>query len=273
MNAPRHSLPPELPSPAAMAPPLHRPPSLANALGMIVLYFLLQVGFGIAVSMLMGLAYGIAHRGTAATHVGPAVANADVRSALVVLVLLGAAAVTLWLAHWLWPRPWTQAKPPGFGFAAPSSASWYAIAMVVGLAVPLAGSKLTELIAHGHAIPQEVKQLGGNARLVFRVALTLTVISIGPVVEELLFRGVLLSALLHRLRAVWAMAASAALFALVHLPELHWLWYALPNLMLLGMALAWLRLRSGSLWPAVVAHGCNNLLAMAALFAALHQPG
>jgi membrane protease YdiL (CAAX protease family) len=99
------------------------------------------------------------------------------------------------------------------------------------------------------------------------------VASIGPLVEELLFRGVLLSALLRRLRTAWAVLASAVLFALVHLPELHWLWYALPNLALLGVALAWLRLRSGSLWPAVIAHACNNLLAMVALFASLHHPG
>ncbi len=91
--------------------------------------------------------------------------------------------------------------------------------------------------------------------------------------EELLFRGVLLSALLRRMRAARAVAVSAVLFALVHLPDLRWLWYAVPNLALLGAALAWLRLRSGSLWPAVIAHACNNLLAMLAMFVSLHQPG
>ena len=47
----------------------------------------------------------------------------------------------------------------------------------------------------------------------------------------------------------------------------------MPALALLRVALAWLRLRSGSLWPAVIAHGCNNLLAMLAMFVALHHPG
>ena len=74
------------------------------------------------------------------------------------------------------------------------------------------------------------------------------------------------------LRTAWAVLASAALFALVHQPDLHWLWYALPNLALLGVVLTWLRLRSGSLWPAVLAHAINNLLAMLALFVSLaHQ--
>ncbi|MBD8898138.1 CPBP family intramembrane glutamic endopeptidase [Rhodanobacter sp. DHG33] len=271
MDAPRHSLPPGLPPTYAASPSPHAP-GIAQALGMIVLYFALQVAFGILVSLLLGFVYGIAHPGAATNDVQLAMVDANAKCVLVVLVLVGAAAVTLWLAHRLWPRLWPQAQPPGFGFAVPSSAAWCAIAVAVGLMMPLVGGKLTELLAHGHAVPQDVKELGGDAGFLFRGALTLAVISIGPAVEELLFRGALLSALLRRLRVGWAIWASAALFALVHLPDLHWLWYALPNLALLGAALAWLRLRSGSLWPAVIAHGCNNLLAMAALFASLHHP-
>lgn len=269
MDAPRHHLPPGLPTTTAIPYSL-RLPGIDRALGVIALYFLLQLAFGAAVSLLLGFAYSITHRSAATGDVQAAMANPDTKCVLVVLVLLGAAGVTLWLVHRLWPRLWSQARPPGFGFAAPASMAWCAIAVVVGLVTPLVGGKLTELLAHGHAVPQDVKELGGDAGLLFRLALTLAVISIGPLVEELLFRGVLLSALLRRLRTVWAVSASAVLFALVHLMDLHWLWYALPNLALLGAALAWLRLRSGSLWPAVIAHACNNLLAMAALFAALH---
>jgi membrane protease YdiL (CAAX protease family) len=56
-------------------------------------------------------------------------------------------------------------------------------------------------------------------------------------------------------------------FALAHLPSMQWQWYALPDLALLAAALSWLRLRAGSLWPAVLAHGVNNLLAVVAWFA------
>jgi uncharacterized protein len=34
-----------------------------------------------------------------------------------------------------------------------------------------------------------------------------------------------------------------------------------------------LRLRSGSIWPAVVAHGANNLLAVLGWFVATNLPG
>ena len=269
MDAPRHSLPPALP-PAAVAAP-SRPPGIGGALGLILLYFALQVAVGFTVALLLGFGYRLLHGATAA-DLTALMTRPDVSSVVVIVTLLGAALATLWTARARWPRLWPQAAPPGFGFAMPAAA--YCIAAVaLGLVVPLIGGKLTELLAHGHAVPQDVKQLGGGAGTGFRVALTLAVASIGPLVEELLFRGVLLSALLRRLRTAWAVLASAVLFALVHLPDLRWLWYALPNLALLGVVLAWLRLRSGSLWPAVIAHAINNLLAMLALFVSLPRPG
>ncbi|MEW9573092.1 lysostaphin resistance A-like protein [Rhodanobacter sp. Si-c] len=270
MDAPRHSLLPTLP-PAVAAPCLTRLPGIGGALGLIVLYFVLQVVVGFSTAMMLGFGYRFLH-GAMPIDLGALMRRPDVSSCVVIITLLGAALVTLWTARARWPRLWLQAAPPGFGFATPAAAYCIAAA-ALGLVVPLIGGKLTELLAHGHAVPQDVKQLGGGASTGFRIALTLAVVSIGPLVEELLFRGVLLSALLRRMRPAWAALASASLFALVHLPDLRWLWYALPNLALLGVVLAWLRLRSGSLWPAVIAHACNNLLAMLALFVSLYHPG
>ena len=266
MDAPRHSLPS-----AFAAPPLSRLPGIGGALGLIALYFALQVVAGFTTALLLGLGHRLLH---GATPVDPIalLTRPDISSSIVIVTLLGAALGTLWMARWRWPWLWSQAAPPGFGFVAPAAA-YCVVALALGLLVPLVGGKLTELLAHGHAVPQDVKQLGGGASTGFRIALTLVVASIGPLVEELLFRGVLLSALLRRLGTAWAVLASAVLFALVHLPDLHWLWYALPNLALLGVVLAWLRLRSGSLWPAVIAHASNNLLAMLALFVSLAHPG
>ncbi|TAL90510.1 MAG: CPBP family intramembrane metalloprotease, partial [Rhodanobacter sp.] len=45
------------------------------------------------------------------------------------------------------------------------------------------------------------------------------------------------------------------------------------DLLLLALALAWLRLRSESIWPSVIAHGANNLLAVAAWFVVAHPGG
>lgn len=250
--------------------PLTSPaPTLRHALGLIVLYFVLQAAVGFVTSLLIGVAMRLGHGpGDVATLMG----QPNLTSVTVIVTLLGAGLITMWLAHAFWPATWSQARPPGLGLARPRL-RYVAAGLLLGVTMPYLGGWLTNHLAQGHAVPQDVKQLGGQASLGLRIALTLTVASIGPLVEELLFRGALLSALLRHMGAFPAALASAALFALVHLPDLRWLWYALPNLVLLGLVLAWLRLRANSLWPSVIAHGCNNLVAMLAMFVALHQPG
>ena len=81
------------------------------------------------------------------------------------------------------------------------------------------------------------------------------VISVGPgISEELAFRGLILSGFASRYSAPAAMALSAVLFALMHVDPLHIL-ATFPA----GLWLGWLVLRTGSLYPAVVAHALNNL--------------
>lgn len=270
-------LPPSRPWPV----PVLRAPGLLTALGFIALYFLLQATVGALVAFVLGLwlglRAGLQHLAYDAKTIGHQVqallAQPDARAAMVMLVLCVAAGSMLWLVHRKWPRLWSLASPPGFAVARPAQPLFYLLAVVIGLAAPVLGGWLTQLLAHGHKVPQDIQRVGAEAALSLRVALMVIVVTVGPLVEELLFRGMLLSALMRRLRVGWAVAACSLLFALVHLPDLGFLWYALPGLALLAAALAWLRLRSGSIWPAVVAHGVNNLLAVAAWFLAVKPAG
>lgn len=249
------------PAPPASAAPL-RPLDLRGAVGLILFYFALQMAVGFIATIAAGVGIAFGH--------GDANLLADssaLRSALTIVVVMGAALPTLWLAHRLWPELWQRAQPPGLGFARPANVAWMVLAIALGFVLPLVAGRLTEILAHGHAVPQDVKQIGASADVAWRTALAVVVVTLGPITEELLFRGLLLSALLRRMRPLAAVLVSALVFALAHLPDLHWLWYGVPNLALLGIAFAWLRLRSGSLWPAIVAHACNNLLVMATLFA------
>jgi membrane protease YdiL (CAAX protease family) len=52
----------------------------------------------------------------------------------------------------------------------------------------------------------------------------------------------------------------------IHLPDLGGVWYAVPNLILVGAFCAWLRVRTRSLWPGFVCHAANNSLATLAWF-------
>ena len=77
------------------------------------------------------------------------------------------------------------------------------------------------------------------------------------VCEELFFRGWVLSACAgHRpapRRAILAVVAQAAAFAAFHLlPE------RMPQTFMMGLALGWLTLATGSLLPAIVAHAVHN---------------
>lgn len=258
-------------------------------MGLLALYFALQllVGLlsGVLLGFVMGVGIGASHHGESSSKIGAMVREAmsapDTRTALTAATLMIAAAITLWLAHRRWPRQWHDPLATrGFGFARPSSGSFYAPAVLLGLATPIVGGLLTRWLAQGHAVPQDIAQLGQSASTAARLALAFAAVTVGPLVEETLFRGVLLSALLgfrrdrmalsERTRTIVAIVISASLFGLVHLPDLGFFWYAVPNLALLGAGAAWLRLRSGSLWPAVLAHSLNNLMAVAGWFVATH---
>jgi membrane protease YdiL (CAAX protease family) len=82
---------------------------------------------------------------------------------------------------------------------------------------------------------------------------------LAPVVEELLFRGVLLRALLRRFEPVTAVLASALIFALVHYVGDPNTLPFLPALTGLGALLAVVALRSGDLSTAIFIHAGFNL--------------
>jgi membrane protease YdiL (CAAX protease family) len=77
--------------------------------------------------------------------------------------------------------------------------------------------------------------------------------------EELLMRGIVLPSLLPSLGRLAAVAATAALFALIHLDA-----YRSAFTFALGLALGALRLRTGSLLAPVLAHALVNTITFAA---------
>jgi membrane protease YdiL (CAAX protease family) len=101
----------------------------------------------------------------------------------------------------------------------------------------------------------------------FDAALSVLAIAIAPgVCEELLFRGLVMQLLLPRLGTVVAVAASALLFGLIHL-DLSGsgaTLYRVPFAIVVGVGFAFLRLRSGSLIPSMVAHALVNATTFAA---------
>ncbi len=82
-----------------------------------------------------------------------------------------------------------------------------------------------------------------------------------PLVEEILFRGILYRWLRAHMKVPLAAVISALCFSVLHgVPTL------IPAIAVLGIGLALLTEASGSLWPAVVTHALYNSLTLVLLF-------
>ena len=78
-----------------------------------------------------------------------------------------------------------------------------------------------------------------------------------PLVEELVFRGAILRALLAGMKKHWyAIAISALLFALVHGNPAQ-----MPHAFIVGLLLGWMYYRTGSIVPGVAFHWISNTIA------------
>jgi len=95
-------------------------------------------------------------------------------------------------------------------------------------------------------------------------------ITLGPVCEELAFRGFLLPWLVRWIRPAPAILLSGALFAALHGPEYAWSWRHVVLIGLAGAAFGLVRYRTGSTAAAAMMHAAYNLVFFATLLA---QPG
>jgi len=83
------------------------------------------------------------------------------------------------------------------------------------------------------------------------------VILLPPLTEEWFFRGVLQTRLAAVMGQREALVVQAALFSVLHMLPLIFLSH-----FLMGIALGWLRNRSGSLWPSILVHTLWNAWVM-----------
>ena len=108
---------------------------------------------------------------------------------------------------------------------------------------------------------------GQNMRLGDNWQLIALQVTLGPVLEEVLFRGYLFAFLMWLLtraaidagRNQLAVVSSAVFFALVHLAQPGVSWLQLACITSTGTLYGWIRWRSGSTVPAVVFHAAYNL--------------
>ena len=106
----------------------------------------------------------------------------------------------------------------------------------------------------------DVMVTNGGMSLIELLWLAIPLVVLAPIVEELLFRGLLYRYLRGRVGVVAAVVISALVFAVLHV--------VIPPLFVMGIVLAVLAERTGSLWPGIVLHATNNGLVVLALWLA-----
>ena len=199
----------------------------------------------------------------------PAIGGREIILFLVALPLFG------FSAFWLWPDRsllWVLGLFFGVGLLAVivavaplGRAALYALGfravgwkpLVLGT---LGTTALSVAVSQLGIEPQGVKQAMNIAREPAAFLITLFLLAgLAPLVEELVFRGLLYGWLESRWGSGLAFVVSSLAFAAAHIEPAHAV-LVLP----LGLMFGLLRWRTRSLWPSLVAHMANNGMAVAA---------
>ena len=164
-----------------------------------------------------------------------------------VWALLRSPAATFWQSvRWTWPDagPW--------------------IYLALGPALALAAGLLANLLQAKNIQNNLMEQLLSDpvgCRL-----LVLFGVTGAPLIEELLFRGIMLPVALRSLGIPAALFATSIPFALMHGPMYDWSWQHLSLLVLVGIAFGLVRIRANSTLASTITHGAYNLMMFAGYF-------
>ena len=159
------------------------------------------------------------------------------------------------MAVWREPGGWAA-----LGLSAPSR-RWLRLALLAAFGCFLLGVVVavlaTPIFGAPKGPPAPIRPGEVAPTFAFAATFVLTGVLLAPLLEEIVFRGVIFAWLQPRLGFWPAAAIAAILHALVHFDA-----GAVAPLTAIFVALAWLYERSGTLWAPVIAHGGHNLISM-----------
>jgi len=84
--------------------------------------------------------------------------------------------------------------------------------------------------------------------------LAIIAVSVGPLMEEIFFRGLMYPVLARRLGGVWGVVLTALPFGLVHLPQYGWAWGAALVIVLVGVVCGVVRAATRSVGASFLVH-------------------
>jgi hypothetical protein len=144
-----------------------------------------------------------------------------------------------------------------------SGSDWWGVPAGMGLQVAIAivTAPIIVWIWPDGPPSQSVAEVAESSETLIEQLLVLTVVAVGaPIIEEMIFRGMLLSILTRSLSRWPAILVSAAVFAAIHLFDPNAI-AVIPGLFILGIVLGWVAIKRGDLSLAIALHSGINLLA------------
>jgi uncharacterized protein len=167
-------------------------------------------------------------------------------AAFMVLLVEGKYQVPFWQAiRWNWPR-----------------SEWQLLALGAGMLVVL--GLLQNLLPMPKDTPFE--HLFDRPRDAY--LLSIIAVSLGPLMEELFFRGFLYPVLARRIGVVWGIVLTALPFGLIHLPQYGWAWGAALVIFVVGIVCGAVRAATKSVGASFLVHvGYNGMQMLIAVIA------
>ena len=157
-------------------------------------------------------------------------------AACMVMLVEGKYHVPFWRAiRWNWPR-----------------SEWKLLA--VGAAMLVTLGMLQNLLPMPKDTPFE--HLFDRPRDAYLLAII--AVSLGPLMEELFFRGFMYPVLARRWGAAWGIVLTALPFGLIHLPQYGWAWGAALVIVLVGVVCGAVRAMTGSVGASFLVHAGYN---------------
>lgn len=159
-------------------------------------------------------------------------------------------AVLYLLVAWRYDQPFWRS----LGWSFPVRGAWWCV--LAGPLLAVAGSVLAVAL-RAPEVPDPIKELITNRASL--VIVMIFAVALGPIYEELFFRGFLFPLLARTFGAAAGIFLTALPFALLHGAQNQWAWQQITLVGLAGAAFGFVRHKTGSTAAATILHSGFNL--------------
>jgi membrane protease YdiL (CAAX protease family) len=143
----------------------------------------------------------------------------------------------------------------------PGSYRQLVVGLVLGVSIGIGAGLLLFRVGAHQVVSQSIETIATSQQIQFLPLIlnAATILVLAPLVEEALFRGVLIGGFGRSWGVPVAVSVSSLLFILVHYPRIGISWAVVASLLTLSLAASLVRIHSGAIGPAVVLHMGYNL--------------